>query len=117
MEEIKHFMDFLKLGINKPVIVAVLVILIVLFDDGVKRVLLSEIATSRIGYETQHMSVLESGSDSFVIGVKRQRGANVLEVVKEVREVVEWLNSGLRAPTPGCADHDWIRHPGRDRGE
>ena len=70
---------------------------VVIFDDGVKRVLLRDIATSRIGYETQHMSILESGSDSFVIGVKRQRGANVLDIVKRVREVVEWLNEGLLA--------------------
>ncbi|MBW1911825.1 MAG: efflux RND transporter permease subunit [Deltaproteobacteria bacterium] len=70
---------------------------VVIFDDGVKRVLLRDIATSRIGYETQHMSVLESGSDSFVIGVKKQRGANVLDVVKQVREVVDWLNNNLLA--------------------
>jgi HAE1 family hydrophobic/amphiphilic exporter-1 len=65
---------------------------VVIFDDGIKRTLLRDIAISRIGYETQRWSVLESGTDSIVLPVKRQRGSNVLDIVRRVREVVDWLN-------------------------
>ena len=70
---------------------------VVIFDDGIKRTLLRDIATSRIGYETQRWSVLESGTDSIVLPVKRQRGSNVLNIVRKVREVVEWLNKEVLA--------------------
>jgi len=70
---------------------------VVIFDDGIRRILLRDIATSRIGYETQRWSVLESGTDSIVLPVKRQRGSNVLDIVRRVREVVEWLNKEVLA--------------------
>jgi HAE1 family hydrophobic/amphiphilic exporter-1 len=70
---------------------------VVIFDDGIKRILLRDIATSRIGYETQRWSVLESGADSIVLPVKRQRGSNVLEIVRRVRGVVDWLNKEVLA--------------------
>jgi len=70
---------------------------VVIFDDGIKRTLLRDIATSRIGYETQRWSVLESGADSIVLPVKRQRGSNVLNIVRKVREVVNWLNEEVLA--------------------
>ncbi len=70
---------------------------VVIFDDGIRRTLLRDIATSRIGYETQRWSVLESGTDSIVLPVKRQRGANVLDIVRRVREVVDWLNKEVLA--------------------
>lgn len=68
---------------------------VVIFEDGTKRVYLRDIAFTRIGYETQFVSVMDDGAESIVIGVKRQQGANVPEVIRRVREVVDWLNAGL----------------------
>jgi HAE1 family hydrophobic/amphiphilic exporter-1 len=70
---------------------------VVIFDDGIKRILLRDIADSRIGYETQHRSILETGTGSIAILVRRQPGSNVLDLVREVREVVEWLNRDVLA--------------------
>ena len=67
---------------------------VVIFEDGMKRVYLRDIAFTRIGYETQFVSVMDDGAESIVIGIKRQQGANVPEVVRRAREVVDWLNAG-----------------------
>ena len=70
---------------------------VVIFDDGSDRIRLRDIASSRIGYEPQFVSIMEGGGDSIVIAVKRQSGANVLEVVQRVRKVVDWLNRDILA--------------------
>jgi len=66
---------------------------VVIFDDGYKRIYLRDIATSRIGYENQFVSVMDDGTDGIVIAVKRQQGANVLEIIERVRAVVDRLNT------------------------
>jgi HAE1 family hydrophobic/amphiphilic exporter-1 len=70
---------------------------VVIFDDGIQRILLRDIATSRIGYETQRRSVLETGTDSIVLPVRQQRGVNVLNMVHGVRKVVDRLNKEVLA--------------------
>ncbi|MCG8471039.1 MAG: efflux RND transporter permease subunit [Desulfobacterales bacterium] len=71
---------------------------VVIMDDGITRILLRDIATSRIGYETPIVSVMENGEEGIVIGVKRQQGGNVIEIVSRVKEVVERLNKEILAP-------------------
>lgn len=66
---------------------------VVIFDDGYKRIYLRDIASSRIGYEPQFVSVMDDGTDGLVIAVKRQQGANVLEIIDNVRAVVDRLNA------------------------
>jgi len=68
---------------------------VVLFNDGAKKICVRDVASSRIGYEPQMVSIMEGGSDSIVIIVRREGGANVLEVIKRVREVVDWLNADI----------------------
>ncbi len=70
---------------------------VVIFEDGNRQIRLRDIALSRIGYESQLVSVMENGGDGIVIVVLRQRGANVLEVIKRVRKTVDRLNSEVLA--------------------
>jgi len=65
---------------------------VIIYEDGTKRIYLRDIADSRIGYESQFVSIMEGGTDAIVILVKRQSGANVLEVVQRVRKEVDRLN-------------------------
>ena len=68
---------------------------IVVFDNGVQRIFLKDIATTRIGWATQFASIMESGVDACFIGIRRQQGANVLELTQRIRKVVDELNSGI----------------------
>ncbi|MBF0234886.1 MAG: efflux RND transporter permease subunit [Desulfamplus sp.] len=70
---------------------------VVIFDDGTQRIFLRDIATTRIGYEPQFMSVMENGREGIVIGVKKQKGANVIEIVNRVRQEVDRLNNEVLA--------------------
>ncbi len=70
---------------------------VVVYDDGMKRVFLRDVATTRIGYETQFVSVMENSREGIVIGVKKQKGANVIEIVKRVKAEVDRLNSEVLA--------------------
>jgi hydrophobic/amphiphilic exporter-1 (mainly G- bacteria), HAE1 family len=65
---------------------------VVIYEDGTKRILLRDIGTTRLGHESQFFSVTDEGSDSIVVMIRRQTGANVLELVKRVRTVVDHLN-------------------------
>jgi hydrophobic/amphiphilic exporter-1 (mainly G- bacteria), HAE1 family len=68
---------------------------VVIYEDGTKRILLRDIGTTRLGHESQFFSVTDEGSDSIVVMIRRQTGANVLELVKRVRTVVDHLNQEL----------------------
>lgn len=70
---------------------------VVIMDDGITRILLRDIATSRIGYEPQFVSVMENGAEGIVIGVKKQKGGNVLEIVNRVHAEVDRLNKDVLA--------------------
>ena len=71
---------------------------VVIIDDGITRVLLKDIATTRIGYEPQFVSVMENGDEGIVVGVKKQKGGNVIEIVDRVRKEVNRLNKDVLAP-------------------
>ena len=70
---------------------------VVIMDDGINRVFLRDIADVRIGYEPQFVSVMENGDEGIVIGVKKQKGGNVIEIVNRVKQVVNDLNDGILA--------------------
>jgi hydrophobic/amphiphilic exporter-1 (mainly G- bacteria), HAE1 family len=70
---------------------------VVVYDDGIKRVFLKDVATTHIGYETQFVSVMENGREGIVVGVKKQKGANVIDIVDRVKTEVERLNSEVLA--------------------
>ena len=68
---------------------------VVLFDDGMKRVLLGDVASSAIGYEREATSVIQNGRDVIVCGVRKEQGANVITLTTAMKQVVEELNQGV----------------------
>lgn len=70
---------------------------VVIYDDGIERVFLRDVATTRIGYESQLVSVMQNGREGIVIGVKKQKGGNVIDIVQRVRAVVDRLNTEVLA--------------------
>jgi HAE1 family hydrophobic/amphiphilic exporter-1 len=79
---------------------------VVIFDDGVKRVYLRDVAGTDAGYKKQDVAVLHNGEPVVVIGVRKEQGANVLSLTDRMEEAVVELNQGL------LADHqlyiDWV---------
>ena len=69
----------------------------VIFDDGVKRVLLKDLASTEAGFEKKVVSVMHNAVDVIVVGVRKEQGANVIRLVEKVRQEVDSLNSSLLA--------------------
>ncbi len=70
---------------------------VVVFDDGLKRVYLKDIATVTHGYKKEAVSVLHNGIPVVVIGVRKEPGANVLSMSDRVEAAVKQLNQGMLA--------------------
>lgn len=67
----------------------------VIFDDGLKRVYLRDIATAYYGYETVQFSVQQNGDDVIAIGIRKEEGANVVAVVERVLSVIDEMNGKM----------------------
>lgn len=70
---------------------------VVIFDDGVRRIKLKDIARTEFGYEKQTVSVMQNSSEGIVVGVRKEPGANVIELINRLRAVVDDLNENLLA--------------------
>jgi len=68
---------------------------VVLKDDGYKTIRVKDVAQSRIGHATRDVSVMENGDPVIVIGVRREKGENVIELTHNVRKAVAELNDGI----------------------
>ncbi|OQX31011.1 MAG: acriflavin resistance protein [Candidatus Sedimenticola endophacoides] len=68
---------------------------VLLADDGLRRVYLGDVARVDIGYADNPPAVLHNGQPMIVVAVRKEAGANVLELTARMREVVEELNGGL----------------------
>jgi hydrophobic/amphiphilic exporter-1 (mainly G- bacteria), HAE1 family len=68
---------------------------VVLRDDGLRRVHLSDIATTRIGYGPNDVAVMHNGAPVIVIGIRKEQGANVIALTRAMKEVVAGLNSNI----------------------
>ncbi len=66
-----------------------------LIDDGLNRVKLQDLAETRFGYAANPPAVLHNGQPMIVVGVRKEAGANVLELTKQMRLVVDELNETL----------------------
>ncbi len=71
---------------------------VVIYDDGIQRVFLRDIATTRIGYEPEFVSVMMNSEEGIVVGVKRQKGGNVIDIVARVKAEVDRLNQEVLNP-------------------
>ena len=70
---------------------------VVIFDDGVKRVYVRDVAGATAGYKKQDVAVLHNGQPVVVIGVRKEQGANVLALTDRMEKAVEELNDGMLA--------------------
>ena len=68
---------------------------VLLRDDGIHRVSLRDIATTRTGYAPNDVSVMHNGSPVIVVGVRKQQGANVIRLTERTQAVAERLNQGI----------------------
>jgi len=68
---------------------------VVIFDDGIRRVYLRDVARAGEGFKKEDGSILHNGVQGIVVGVRKEQGANVLELTDRLEERVEWLNEGL----------------------
>ncbi len=68
---------------------------LLLKSDGLRRVYLKDVADTRIGYQPNPAPVMHNGDPMIVVGVRKEAGANVLELTREMRAAVDGLNAGL----------------------
>jgi HAE1 family hydrophobic/amphiphilic exporter-1 len=68
---------------------------VVIKDDGIRRITLRDVAISRLGYAPKDVSVMHNGTSMIVCGVRKEKGANVIELTKNMRAVVEQLNNTI----------------------
>jgi len=68
---------------------------VLLKDDGVHRVYLADVANTRLGYYPNAASTLHNGDPMIVVGVRKEAGANVLDLTDRMRKVVQGLNEGV----------------------
>lgn len=70
---------------------------VVVFDDGLKRVYLRDVATVTPGYDKESGGVFHNSTQVLVIGVRKEPGANVLNMTERVEAAINDLNKGLLA--------------------
>jgi len=70
---------------------------VVVYDDGLKRVYLRDIATIENGYEKESAAVLHNGEQIIVMGLTKETGTNVLEMSDKVEREINLLNDTVLA--------------------
>ncbi|MES9898468.1 MAG: efflux RND transporter permease subunit [Sedimenticola sp.] len=68
---------------------------LLLVDDGLHRVYLRDVAETGFGHYANPPAVQHNGQPMIVTGVRKEAGANVLELTARMRTVVDDLNQGL----------------------
>jgi HAE1 family hydrophobic/amphiphilic exporter-1 len=66
---------------------------VVLRSTGQQRLLLSDVADVRIGYEKRTVAMIHNSEPGIAIGVKPEPGSNILELTDRVEKVVQELNA------------------------
>jgi len=70
---------------------------VVIFDDGIKRVYLRDVAQVKSGFKKKTASVLHNGEPVMVVAVRKEKGANVLNMTDAVEKAVQHLNKTILA--------------------
>jgi hydrophobic/amphiphilic exporter-1 (mainly G- bacteria), HAE1 family len=68
---------------------------VVVFDDGIKRIYLRDVASVSNGHKKEDVSVLHNATPVIVIGVRKEQGANVLTMTDLIEEEVKRLNADM----------------------
>ncbi len=83
---------------------------VLLKDDGLRRVRLGDVARAEFGYTPNPPPVMHNNKYMIVTGIRKEAGANVLELVDRMREVVDDLNAGLLRENG--LYYDWVYDQG-----
>ncbi|MBI9110886.1 efflux RND transporter permease subunit [Maridesulfovibrio ferrireducens] len=70
---------------------------VVITSSGQQRVTLGDVGKVVPGFKKSEVAMLSDGFPGIAIGIKPEPGANVLDVTRDVRAVVESLNKGMLA--------------------
>lgn len=70
----------------------------VIYDNGIQRVHLRDIAATGFGYEKATSAVLQNGRPVIAIGVRKEQGANVIELVERLQKEIDRINEDMLAP-------------------
>ncbi len=70
---------------------------VVVFDDGLKRVYLKDVATVNRGFNKETGAVLNKTEQIIVVAIRKEPGTNVLTMTDRVEEEVTRLNSTILA--------------------
>jgi len=84
---------------------------VVIFDDGIKRVYLRDVARITEGYAKEAGAILHNGIQGIVVGVRKEQGANVLEMSDRLEKVIQKLNDGLLAKNDLYIDWVYDQRP------
>ncbi|MEJ2155243.1 MAG: efflux RND transporter permease subunit [Desulfobacteraceae bacterium] len=68
---------------------------ILIADDGLRRVYLRDVARTRIGYATQTGSMMHNNQPTIVVGVRKQQGANVIDLTERMYATIGQLNETI----------------------
>ncbi|RJQ49995.1 MAG: efflux RND transporter permease subunit, partial [Nitrospiraceae bacterium] len=71
---------------------------IVVRSTGQRRVMLSDIADVRPGYEKLSVAMIHNSKDGMAVGVKPEAGTNILDLTNRVEEAVNRLNESTLKP-------------------
>lgn len=71
------------------------VLKIVVFDDGITRVYLRDVAAVTNGHKKEDVSVLHNGKQVIVVAVRKEPGANVLDMTDRLEKEIRRLNEGI----------------------
>ncbi|MCG8687342.1 MAG: efflux RND transporter permease subunit [Desulfobacterales bacterium] len=70
----------------------------VIYDNGIQRVHLRDIAATGFGYEKATSAVLQNGRPVIAIGVRKEQGANVIELVERLQKEIDRINEDMLVP-------------------
>jgi HAE1 family hydrophobic/amphiphilic exporter-1 len=84
---------------------------VVIFDDGIHRVYLGDVARTTPGYAKENVAVLHNGIQVIVVGVRKEQGANVLEMTERLQEEVDRLNGTILAENDLYIDWVYDQRP------
>jgi HAE1 family hydrophobic/amphiphilic exporter-1 len=68
---------------------------VVIADDGIRRIHLRDVAHTRIGYATQTGAMMHNHDPTIVVGVRKQQGANVIDLTERMYATIDRLNRSV----------------------
>jgi HAE1 family hydrophobic/amphiphilic exporter-1 len=84
---------------------------VVIYDDGINRVYLRDVAAVERGFAKEEGAVISNGVQGIVVGVRKEQGANVLELSDRLEQEVNRLNEGLLARNDLYIDWAYDQRP------